>query len=93
MKAELLMIKGIASMIHKILHQAIENGLNTQSVLKQVMAKLLGECMMCKQETTHLILQIPIVSCSHKFIKINLSDDVNRLDIEGSIDEKNYKKH
>ena len=49
------------------------------------MAKLLSEYIMLKQETTHLILSLLIVSYSHRFIQINLRDDCNLLDIGGMI--------
>ena len=49
------------------------------------MAKLLSEHIILKQETTHLILSLLIVSCSHQFIQINLRDDCNLLDIVNMI--------
>ena len=64
-KTETSITKGIASMIGKLLVTAVENGNNVQSVLKRAMAKLLGERMISKQETTHLILKKPLVSCCH----------------------------
>ena len=81
-KTETSITKGIASMIRKLLVTAVENGNNVQSVLKRAMDKLLGERMISKQETTHLILQKPLVSCSHRFMNVNLEDTYNRLNFE-----------
>ena len=60
-KTEATMSKGIAAMIRKILNKTIADGLSVQAALKRAMAKLLGERMMSKQETCHLILSLPLV--------------------------------
>ena len=81
-KPEISMTKGIAAMIRNILKGTIEDGLSVQAALKRSMAKLLGERMMCKQEKSHLILSLPMVSCSHQFCKVYLDDDLNLIDLE-----------
>ena len=90
-KPEISMTKGIAAMIRNILKGTIEDGLNVQAALKRSMAKLLGERMMCKQEKSHLILSLPMVSCSHQFCKVYLDDDLNLIDLEekNMIEKKN----
>jgi len=45
------------------------------------MAKLLGECMMSKQETSHLILSLLMVSCSYEFFRVNLEVDTTEINI------------
>ena len=80
-KAESSMTKGIAAMIRNIMRNTIREGLSVQAALKRTMAKLLDERMISKQETCHLILSIPMVNCSHQFVRINLENNVNRIDI------------
>ena len=75
------MIKGIAAMIRKMLKKTVESGLSVQAALKRVMAKLLGECMMSKQETSYLILSLPMVLCSHEFFRVNLDVESTEIDI------------
>ena len=43
------------------------------------MGKMLGQIMLNKQETTHLMLSSPMVSCSHVFALINLDDNQNLI--------------
>jgi hypothetical protein len=40
--------------------------------LKKTMGKLNGERMMSRQETSHLIQGLPLVSCSHSFVVVNM---------------------
>ena len=49
-----------------------EEGRTTQSYLRRAMSKLLGDRMMSKQESCHLMLGIPIVRCSHKIQNVDL---------------------
>ena len=37
--------------------------------------------MISKQETCHLILSIPIVSCSYNFVTINITNETNCIDV------------
>ena len=92
-KTEATTTKGVASMIRKILCKAKDDGLNVQTVLKRAMAKLLGERMMSKQETSHLILSLPLVMCSHRFTKINLNDDCNLLDVGDTITNRDDNEY
>lgn len=61
-------------MMRNILRKTIADGLSVQTALKRVMGKILGQRMLSKQETTHLTLSLPMVSCSHVFALINLDD-------------------
>ena len=51
------------------------------------MGKMLGQRMLSKQETTHLILSLPMVSCSHMFALINLDDNQNLIIIPTTANE------
>ena len=42
--------------------------------------------MIRKQETAPLILQMLEVPCSHKFVKVKMPNNANRLDTEELID-------
>ena len=59
------MTKGIVAMMRKMLRKTIADGLSVQTALTRVMGKTLGQRMLGKQETTHLTLSLPMVSCSH----------------------------
>ena len=59
-------------------------GLSIVAVLKYIIAKLLCKYIMCKQEILQLVLLLLIVSCSYNFLKINLENNINYLNI-GSI--------
>ena len=78
-KAEDGMNKGIVAMIKTIVSTATNDGLSVQAVLKRVMSKLLGDRMLCKQETCHLILLLTMVSCSHNFQRIHLNNDLRQI--------------
>ena len=78
-KTEMRMSRRTALMVQKILEQAIDDGQSVQAALKRTMAKLLGERVVCKQETCHLILSQQMASCSHNFVRINLDNNANRV--------------
>ena len=80
-KTESNMSKSVASMICNILKKIVESRLSVQVVLKRVIAKLLGEHMMSKQETSHLILLLPVVSYSHQFFRVNLDVESTEINI------------
>ena len=89
MKAEHAMTKGIAAMIRRMLQKTIDDGLSAQAALKRAMAKILGQRMMCKQETTHLMLSVPMVQCSHDFARINLDDQLRLLNVQNNDNQQN----
>ena len=57
--------------------------------LKRVMAKALGQRMLSQQETTHLTLSLPMVSCSHLFARMNLDDNKCLINMQNTANE-NY---
>ena len=64
-KTEITMTKGIAALIRQILRKTIQDRISANTALKRTIAELLGAHMLCKQETSHLILFLLIVSCGH----------------------------
>ena len=53
---------------------------DVNSILKKVMFRLLGQRQISRQETCHLINNLPLVRCSHQFITVNLKNDLHRID-------------
>jgi hypothetical protein len=45
------------------------------------MGKLQGKRTSLKEECPPLILSMPMVSCSHKFVTINLKSNMDRIDL------------
>ena len=45
------------------------------------MSRLLGVRPVCRQKTCHLINSLPLVSCTHNFILVNLNSIGNRLSL------------
>jgi transcriptional regulator with GAF, ATPase, and Fis domain len=71
-KQESISKAGTQRMIRNILNQSIENGKLVHHPLKKTMGKLNGERMMSRQETSHLIQGLPLVSCSHSFAVVHM---------------------
>jgi hypothetical protein len=71
-KQESISKAGTQPMIRNILNQSIESGKPVHHALKKTMGKLNGERMMSRQETSHLIQGLPLVSCSHSFAVVNM---------------------
>ena len=86
-KCEGAMTKGIAAMMRNTLRKTIADGLSVQTALKRVMGKTLGQRMLSKQQTTHLMLSLPMVSCSHVFALINLDDNQNLISMPPTTNE------
>ena len=78
------MTQGIVEMTRNILNKTIESGLSAQIDLKRVMAKLLGERIISKQEMLHLILYLLMVSCSHEFFRVNLDVECIEVNISSN---------
>ena len=51
------------------------------------MVKMLGQAMLIKQETAHLILSLAMILCSHIFALINLDDNPNLIIMPNTINE------
>ena len=71
-KQESMSKAGTQRMIRNVLNKTIENGKPVHHALKKTMGKLNGERMMSRQETSHLIQGLPLVSCSHSFVVVNM---------------------
>ena len=78
-------------MTRNMLRKTIADGLSIQTALKQVMGKILGQRILNKQETTHLMLSLPIVSCSHVFALINLDDNQKIISMPTTTNENTNK--
>ena len=51
------------------------------------MSKALGQRMLSKQETTHLTISLPIVSCSHVFARMNLDENQHLIKMQNASNE------
>jgi hypothetical protein len=73
-KQESISKAGTQRMIRNILNKSIETGNSVHHALKKTKGKLNGEKMMSHQEMSHLIQGLPLVSCSHLFIVVNMKN-------------------
>jgi hypothetical protein len=80
-KAESPMTPSAARLVRTILDSTVGAGGDVRTALKRTMGKLQGERTISKQECSHLILSMPMVSCSHNFVSINLKNDMNPVDL------------
>jgi len=79
-KSELATTKTAARLIHSILTRTVtDDGMYVQSFLRRIMNKLLGDRMLSKQETCHLMLSIPIVHSNHSLINIDLINSTRQI--------------
>ena len=72
-KPEMEMSKGLSKMVENFINVGHQTGLGTKGVLKKMMLNLIGSRTTSKQESCHLAIGTPMVSCSHAFAKINLT--------------------
>ena len=63
------------NMIRYIMQNQLANGNNVQSTMRIAMSKLFGERMLSRQETSHLIFSLPMVSSSHNFVRVNTKNE------------------
>ena len=82
-KPEIEISKGLSKMVENVINVGHHTGLGTKGILKRVMTKLIGNRPMSKQESCHLILGTPMVSCSHIFRTVNLNTSSRKLDLTG----------
>ena len=73
--------KSIIRIMKKLLKSTSDDGLPANTVLKRTMGKLIGERMISQQETSHLILSIPLVTCSKRFVDLFLENDSKPIDL------------
>ena len=60
--------------IEKVIKKLHVDNLITKATLENIMLRILGLRTISKQESCHLLLGTPIVSCSHMFVKIKLKN-------------------
>ena len=80
-KAEKSLTRGMEYLVRSIMRANMLEGSDTLTTLRKIMGKLLGSRMISKQETCHLLNSLPLVSCSHSFLMINLKKISNLLDL------------
>ena len=86
-KCEHGMTKCIASMMRRMIRKPISDGLSAPMALQRVMEKTMGQRILSKQETNHLILSLPMVSCSHVFARMNLDDNKHLINMQNTDNE------
>ena len=74
-KSEFSTTKTAAKLMGKLFISSVEqDGRSVQSFLRSSMNKLLGDRMISKQESCHLMLSLPIVYCTHKQVNVDLKN-------------------
>ena len=64
-------IKGsISHFLKQIIKKNMNDGAPTQTIIRRIMTKLMGERTMCIPEACHLIMSQPLYHCSHRFVVI-----------------------
>ena len=58
--------------------------LETAKVLRRTFNRVAGRRDKCTQETSHLMLSLPYVFCSHSFYNVNLSSMLRKVNVEAS---------
>lgn len=76
-KAEPMSSGIVSGMIEKVMHA--HPNTETQSILRRVMGKVLGERPISRQETCHLINKLPIVKCSHDFVSVQMDEKAEAM--------------
>ena len=66
-------------MMRSMLRKNIVDRLSMQEVLSRIMVSFLGQRILRNQETIHLMLSLPTVSCVHVLAKINLDSNKNLI--------------
>ena len=71
-KTEKSLSKGMKYFIRNVVTKNLDDGQTALQTIKKVMNRLLGNRLISRQETCHLINNLPLVSCSHNFVLVNL---------------------
>lgn len=58
-----------------IFKSCIENLTSTPSALRRAMIRAVGERDFSSQETAHMLLSLPLTSCSYSFVTLSLTGD------------------
>ncbi len=84
-KSESMTTKTAARLMASLFTRTVTNeGRSVQSFLRRTMNKLMGDRMMSKQETCHLMLSIPMVYSTHSLVNIDLRNSYRQLDLSSS---------
>ena len=63
-------IKGsVAHFMKHIIKKAMSDGAPTQTIIRRIMSRLLGERTMCLPECCHLMNSMALYHCSHRYVK------------------------
>ena len=81
-KPEMEMSKGLSNMVKKLINVGHHTGLGLRGIFKKMMFNLIGSRTISKQESCHLSLGTPMVSCSHMFVKISLTSSFKKLTLK-----------
>ena len=75
------MTKGeeVSGKVSKRLIQPIMNANNDNTALRTTMVKLIGNRNYGQQETIHLMSSLPIMICSHKFVRIDFENKLRKV--------------
>ena len=87
-KTEKSMSKGLQTFLLRFLRKHLDQGNDVISTLRRMMSMLMGSRVISKQETCHLINSLPLVSCSHNFLHMNLDQNTFCLDFGTNDDER-----
>ena len=87
-KSEFSTTKSAAKLMGKLFISSVEqDGRSVQSFLRSSMNKLLGDRMISKQESCHLMLSLPIVYCTHHNKQVNI--DLKNTNRAVAVPERN----
>ena len=78
-KPEMEMSKGLSKMVEKLINVGHHTGIGPRGILKKMIFNLVGSRTSSKQESCHLSLGTPMVSCSHDFVRLNLTKNLKKL--------------
>ena len=71
-KTEKNMTAGMRYLIKRVLLKSLDDGNSALHSIKKIMSRLIGNRVISRQETCHLINSLPLVSCTHNFVTISL---------------------
>ena len=74
-KTEKNMTAGMRYLIKKVMLKSLDDGHSALHSIKKIMSRLMGNRVISRQETCHLINGLPLVSSSHNFVLVSLVAD------------------
>ena len=81
-KPEMEMSKGLSKMVEKLINVGHHTGIGPRGILKKMMFNLVGSRTSSKQKSFHLALGTPMVSCSHDFVRLNLTNNLKKINLK-----------